>query len=68
MRIVTTPTKLRSDPVLKASAADRRPKNPTWSSQPTLSRWKTSVDEYDLERLLAALVEHYLANAGRPSI
>jgi hypothetical protein len=57
---------LRCDPVLKASAAGRRPEEDDLASQPTLSRLENSLNEYDLERLLAALVEHYLDQRGQP--
>ena len=57
---------LRRDPLLKAAAADRPPSDPDLASQPTLSRWENSVNEYDLERIMAAFVQHYLHRRSAP--
>jgi hypothetical protein len=57
---------LRRDPLLKAAAADRAPSAPDLASQPTLSRFENSLDEYDLERIMAAFVDHYLHRRCAP--
>lgn len=57
---------LRRDPLLKAAAADRTPSGQDLASQPTLSRFENAGDEYDLERIMAAFVDHYLQRRCAP--